>query len=109
MNVRLYFWQRATAAILAPLVVVHSAVIFYAARHGMSAADILTRTQGSVHWAGFYALFVTAASIHAGIGIRNIVGEWLPPLRPQAGRYGAGFAIILFLLGIRAVAAVVLP
>ena len=33
MNVRLYLWQRTTAAVMAPLVIVHIAVIFYATRH----------------------------------------------------------------------------
>jgi succinate dehydrogenase hydrophobic anchor subunit len=37
MNVRLYVWQRATAAIIAPLVLVHIAVIFYANRQQMLA------------------------------------------------------------------------
>jgi fumarate reductase subunit C len=32
MNIRLYLWQRGTAALLAPLVLVHIAVIFYATR-----------------------------------------------------------------------------
>ena len=41
MNVALYVWQRATAALMAPMIVVHVAVIFYATRHGLSAADIL--------------------------------------------------------------------
>ena len=39
MNVRLYVWQRLTAALMVPLVVVHVAVIFYATRKGMTAAD----------------------------------------------------------------------
>ena len=30
MNVRLYLWQRLTAAVIAPLVLVHVVVIFYA-------------------------------------------------------------------------------
>ena len=50
MNVRLYVWQRATAALLVPLVAVHLAVIFYATRQGLSAADILARTRGSIAW-----------------------------------------------------------
>ena len=49
MNVRLYVWQRATAAVMAPLVLVHIAVIFYATRQGLTAADILSRTHGSAH------------------------------------------------------------
>jgi fumarate reductase subunit C len=32
MNVRLYIWQRLTAAIMAPLVLAHIVVIFYATR-----------------------------------------------------------------------------
>jgi hypothetical protein len=44
MNVSLYVWQRATAAVMAPMVAAHIAIIFYATRHGMAAADILART-----------------------------------------------------------------
>ena len=73
MNVRLYVWQRLTAALMVPLVLVHVAVIFYATRKGMSAADILARTRGSIVWASFYGLFVAAAAIHAAIGLRNVL------------------------------------
>jgi fumarate reductase subunit C len=34
MNVRLYLWQRGTAAVMLPLVLLHIAVIFYATRRG---------------------------------------------------------------------------
>ena len=44
MTVRLYLWQRATAALMVPLVLVHIAVIFYASRKGMTAADFLSGT-----------------------------------------------------------------
>src|ERR1700733_2216637 len=108
MNVRLYIWQRATAAVMAPLVLVHIAVIFYATRQGMTAEDILSRTHGSIAWAAYYGLFVAAAAIHASIGLRNILAEWLPLMERRAGRYAAGFGIMLFVLGLRAVAAVVL-
>ena len=108
MNVRLYIWQRATAAVMAPLVLVHIAVIFYATRQGMTAEDILSRTHGSIAWAAYYGLFVAAAAIHASIGLRNILAEWLPLMERRAGRYAVGFGIFLFALGLRAVAAVVL-
>jgi fumarate reductase subunit C len=55
MNLSLYLWQRGTAALMAPMVLVHLVVIFYASRHGLSAADILGRVRGSVGWGGFYA------------------------------------------------------
>jgi fumarate reductase subunit C len=109
MNVRLYIWQRATAAIMAPLVLVHIAVIFYATRQGMSASDVLERTRGSIAWAAFYGLFVVAVSIHASIGVRNVLHEWLPLNDRRAGLCAILFGLLLAVLGMRAVAAVVLP
>jgi fumarate reductase subunit C len=108
MNVSLYIWQRATAALMAPMIIVHIAVIFYATRHGLSAADILARTGSSVGWGAFYALFVAAASIHAAVGIRNILAEWLQLGDRGAGIAASAFGLVLFGLGLRAVAAVTL-
>ena len=109
MNVRLYVWQRLTAALMVPLVVVHVAVIFYAARNGMTAADILARTRGSIVWASFYGAFVVAVAIHAAIGVRNVLTEWSPLKQRSADIFASGFGLLLLLLGVRAVAAVVLP
>jgi fumarate reductase subunit C len=108
VNVRLYVWQRSTAAIMLPLVLVHVAVIFYATRKGMTAADILARTRGSIAWASFYGLFVAAAAIHAAIGVRNVLTEWSPLGDRRAGLCAIAFGVLLLLLGLRAVAAVVL-
>jgi fumarate reductase subunit C len=109
MNVRLYLWQRLTAALMAPLVLVHVAVIFYATRRGMSAADILGRTRGSVLWASFYGTFVVAVAIHAAIGVRNVLVEWSPINERHAGIFAIVFGCFLLVLGLRAVAAVALP
>jgi fumarate reductase subunit C len=108
MNVRLYIWQRATATLMAPLVLGHIAVIFYATRQGLTAADILARTQGSVLWASYYGIFVAAVSIHAAIGVRNILSEWSPLPDHGAGLFALLFGAALALLGFYAVAAVVL-
>lgn len=108
MNVRLYVWQRGTAALMAPLVAVHIAVIFYATRQGLSAADILSRTHGSIVWGAYYGLFVAAVSIHAAIGVRNALAEWSPLSERHAGRLGLAFGLALAALGARAVVAVVL-
>ena len=108
MNVRLYIWQRTTAALLAPMIFTHIAMIFYATRHGMSAADILARTQGNLAWGAFYALFVIIVAIHASIGLRNVLIEWLPLSRRRADRTAIGIGLLLLVLGLRAVAAVVL-
>ena len=108
MNVGLYLWQRLTAAVMAPLVLVHIALIFYATRHGLSAAEILSRTHGSLAWTAFYGIFVAAAAVHASIGVRNILTEWSPLHDRRAGLLAVGFGLTLALLGFRAVAAMVL-
>jgi fumarate reductase subunit C len=108
MNVRLYILQRATAALLAPLVLAHAAVIFYATSHGLSAADILARTRGSIGWGLFYAVFVLAAAMHAAIGVRTVASEWTPLRGVRLELLMWAFGAVLALLGLRAVAAVVL-
>ena len=108
MNVRLYIWQRGTAALMVPMVAVHLAVIFYATRQGLSAAGILSRTRGSIAWGAYYGLFVAAVSIHAAIGVRNVLAEWSPLTERSAGRLAVAFGLLLAALGFRAVAAVVL-
>jgi fumarate reductase subunit C len=108
MNVRRYVWQRATAAIMLPLVLLHVAVIFYATRQGMSAADILARTRGSIVWASVYGVFVVAAAVHVSIGVRNVLTEWSPLEGRGAGILANAFGLALLALGLRAVAAAVL-
>ncbi len=109
MTLWLYVLQRASARVLAPLVIAHIALVIYATRDGLSAAEILARTQGSVGWAVFYGLFVLAAAVHAPIGLRNVIRE----ATPWDGR-GLDLAMALLFvallgLGARAVIAVVAP
>ncbi len=77
LDVRLYLLQRISAMVMAPLVIGHLAVIIYAVQGGLSAGEILSRTQGSLAWGLFYGLFVVAVSVHAAIGVRVIAHEWL--------------------------------
>jgi fumarate reductase subunit C len=107
-QVLLWTAQRVTAAVLAVCVVVHLVTIIYAVRNGLSAAEMLGRTRGSVTWAAFYALFVAAAAVHAPIGLRNVLSE-------SFGWRGRGLeitvlavALALALWGFRAVYAVFL-
>jgi len=74
-QVLLWAAQRASAAVLAVCVMVHLITIIYAVRNGLSAAEVLGRTQGSVAWAAFYALFVIAVAVHAPIGLRSVLAE----------------------------------
>jgi fumarate reductase subunit C len=107
MNVRLYVLQRATATLMVPLVLVHIAVIFYATRQQMTAADILSRTHSSVAWASYYALFVAAVSIHASIGVRNVLAEWSRLTERRAGQIAIVFGVVLAFLGAHAIFALV--
>jgi fumarate reductase subunit C len=109
VNVRLYVLQRTTAAVMVPLVLGHLVVITYATSRGLSAAEILGRTRGSVGWGAYYGLFVLAASVHAAIGVRTVVAEWGGLRGRSLDILAWGFALILMVLGLRAVAAVVLP
>lgn len=109
MNVRLYLWQRLSAAVMVPLLLVHLAVIFYATSKGLTAADILARTRGSFAWGLFYGLFVLAAAVHAAIGLRTIMKEWAKLAESMCDLAALCFGLMLAVLGARAVFAVVLP
>lgn len=109
MNVRLYLLQRATAVLMLPLVLGHIILIFYATRKGLSAAEVLGRTRGSIAWGLYYGVFVLAASVHAAIGVRTVAMEWGGLKGPQANIVMLSFGALLLLLGLRAVFAVVLP
>jgi fumarate reductase subunit C len=108
IHVALYVAQRATAAIMAPLVLVHLATMIYAVDGGLSAGEILARTQGSVAWGLFYGLFVVAAAVHAAIGVHTVLVEWTPLGGRGANVAAALLGLVLLSLGLRAVAAVVL-
>lgn len=95
--------------ILAPLVLIHLAVILWAVQDGLTAAEILGRTRGSVLWGGFYGLFVVAAAIHGPIGLRTVIREMSPWRDRSLDMAMALFGLVLLGLGLRAVAAVVLP
>lgn len=106
LTVRLYMLQRITALLMAPLVLGHLAVMIYAVQGGLSAAEILGRTQGSVAWFVFYGAFVIAVSIHAAIGLRVVVHETLGLKGPLLDAFTWATAAGLFGLGVRAVMSV---
>ncbi|MFP3921833.1 MAG: succinate dehydrogenase [Dichotomicrobium sp.] len=107
MERNLHIAQRLSAMLLAPLVLVHLLLILYAVREGLSADAILGRTQGSVGWAAFYALFVVAAAVHAPIGLRNVLAEWTPLPRRGIDWAMIVFGVMLLAMGARAVIAVI--
>jgi fumarate reductase subunit C len=106
LDVRLYFLQRLTAIVMAPLVMGHLAVMIFAVRGGLSADEILNRTQGSVLWILFYGIFVLAVSIHAAIGLRVIIFETLNVHGHALLVFSWGMFLILLYTGAKAVYAV---
>jgi fumarate reductase subunit C len=109
LEMRLYLAQRISAAILAPLVLMHLGLMVYAIQGGIDAAEILGRTRGSLFWGSSYALFVVAVAVHATIGLRNILREWLQWRGPLLLWFSWLCLAGLLFAGLRAVAAVVLP
>ena len=109
MEGRLYLLQRFSAAVLAPLVLIHLGLILYATRQGISAEAILGRTEGSLLWALFYGLFVLAAALHAPIGLRTVLREWTPWRGRSLDIAALLFGLLLLGLGGRAVVAVIWP
>ena len=105
---RLWLAQRASAAVLALCVAVHLATMIAAVRGGLTAADILARTRGSLAWAAFYAVFALAVSIHAPIGLRTVAAEWLAWRGRSADATCALIGVALLLLAARAIVAVTL-
>jgi fumarate reductase subunit C len=102
----LWIAQRASAAVLALCVVVHLITVIYAVRNGLSAAEILGRTRGNVAWLAFYSIFVLAVTIHAPIGLRAVLGEWLRWRGASREIFLLIFAAALAWMGMRAVVGV---
>ncbi len=93
LSLRLYMAQRITALLMAPLVIGHLAVMIYAIQGGLSAEEILGRTQGSVAWFLFYGIFVVAVAVHGAIGLRTVAHEW-------GGLKGAALEVFMWAVGL---------
>lgn len=98
----LWIVQRATAVILALAVIIHLATVIYAVRAGLNAASVLARTQGNPWWLGFYLVFVLAAALHAGVGLRTILREMTPWRGRSLDGAAACASLLLLAVGWRA-------
>lgn len=106
---QVYLWaaQRVSAMVLGVCVLVHLVTLIYAVRGGLSAAEILGRTQGSAGWALFYAVFVVAVAVHAPIGLRAVCSEWFAWRGATLDLAMLALGAVILTLGGRAVWAVV--
>ena len=106
---RRWYWQRISAMVLALCVGVHLAGMVYAVHGGLSAAEILGRTQGNWAFGAFYAVFVIACAVHVPVGVANIAREWWGLGERAARALSLALALLLAVAGLRAVVAVVAP
>ena len=105
LQAKLWYAQRISAMVLGICVAIHLAIIFYAIRGGLTASEILGRTQGNLLFAIFYEIFVLACFVHAPIGMANILQETFPKIglaRPIAWI----LALLILILGTTAVGGV---
>jgi fumarate reductase subunit C len=103
----LWVAQRASAAVLAVCVLVHLATIIYAVQGGLAGAEILARTRCNVAWAAFYTVFVLADAVHAPIGLRTVLAEWLGWRGRARDFLLIAFAVVLAGMGLQAVRGVI--
>lgn len=106
ITLRLYMLQRLSAVVMIPLVFGHIAVMIYAIRGGLTAEEILSRTEGSLGWALFYGVFVAAVAVHGAIGIRAIAFEWAGVKGRSLDALMWAVGLLLFAMGAHAVWAV---
>ena len=78
LQAKLWYAQRISAMVLGLCVAIHLFIMFYAIRGGLTAGEILGRTQGNWFFAIFYEVFVFACFVHAPIGLANILRENFP-------------------------------
>lgn len=95
--------QRLASLVLLACVLVHLAVMVYAVRGGLSAAELLGRTRGSWGFGAFYLVFLAACVLHVPPGLATIAEEWLGWSRRVALFASCAFALLLLVLGLRAV------
>lgn len=98
-----WYWQRISAMVLTIFVVVHLAIMIIAIRDGLTAAEILSRTQGSIVFGVFYGLFVLACAVHVPIGVANILREWTALSANTASLIAKLLAVVIVVMGLTAV------
>jgi fumarate reductase subunit C len=104
----LWLAQRASAMVLALAVIVHLGTLITAVQGGLDAAEIVSRLQGHRGWLAFYATFALAAAVHAPLGMRAILREWVRLGPTATDLVSAALAAGLLLLGLRAAVAMYL-
>jgi fumarate reductase subunit C len=93
--------QRTSASVLGLCVLVHLVGMIYAVNGGLTAAEILDRTQGNWVFLAFYVVFALACAVHAPIGLLNIVKDWFGWSGIKTKYSAAAVGVGMALLGVR--------
>ena len=102
LQAKLWYAQRISAMVLGLCVAIHLFIMFYAIRGGLTAGEILGRTEGNWLFAVFYEIFVLACFVHAPIGLANILRENFPR-EPRVAVLPWILACLILVLGTTAV------
>jgi fumarate reductase subunit C len=100
---KLWYAQRISAMVLALCVLVHLITMLIAVKGGLSGAEILSRTRGSLLTILFYGSFVLACAVHAPIGLIKIMSEWTAWPKNVVVGLCALFGAVLWVVGFAAV------
>ena len=101
MDTILWLAQRIRAMGLAVAIIVHIITMIIAMQGGLSTSEIADRLGGNLYWLVFYAVFVTAVSIHAPIGLRAVLLEITSLPASRIDLLTMLFGLFVFVLGIR--------
>jgi len=86
-----------------PFILAHLATILLIGTAGLTAEQVLIRTQGSLGWAAFYGAFILLISVHGSIGLWRL-GSLLESLSDRISVVVAGsFGALTLVLGMRAI------
>ena len=77
LEIKLWLAHRLTGMALGLFVIIHLITIITVIQGGLSAAEIMERTNSNFIVAVFYGLFVIAAAVHSAIGLRTVAQEVL--------------------------------
>ena len=102
LQAKLWYAQRISAMVLGLCVALHLFIMFYAIRGGLTAGEILGRTQGNWLFAIFYEVLVLACFVHEPIGLANILCENFPR-EPRVAVLPWILACLILVLGTAAV------
>lgn len=101
LNDMLQTVQRTSAGVLALCVIAHVVVMIYAVNGGLTATEIMDRTQGNWGFLAFYVAFAFACAVHAPIGLMRIVEDWFGLKGPKVQWAALVIALAMALVGVR--------